>query len=93
MIKLYKCLESGKLIPSQWLVSLVPPLAVMKVILCSVMLSLSVTEVESFMPNEMRLSINHFNLQAPCILYIRTGISLLSREHFLYIFQQIYFII
>ena len=26
-----------------------------------------------------------FNLQAPCVLYIRTGISLLSRERFLYI--------
>ena len=29
---------------------------------------------------------NHFiNLQAPCVLYIRTGVSLLSRERFLYI--------
>ena len=26
-----------------------------------------------------------FNLYAPCILYIRTGVSLLSRERFLYI--------
>ena len=26
-----------------------------------------------------------FNLQAPCFLYIRTGVSLLSRERFLYI--------
>jgi len=26
-----------------------------------------------------------FNLQAPCVLYIRTGVSLLSRERFLYI--------
>jgi len=25
------------------------------------------------------------NLQAPCVLYIRTGVSLLSRERFLYI--------
>ena len=27
----------------------------------------------------------NFNLQAPCVLYIRTGVSLLSRERFLYI--------
>ena len=26
-----------------------------------------------------------FNLQAPCVLYIKTGVSLLSRERFLYI--------
>ena len=26
-----------------------------------------------------------FNLQAPCVLYIRTGVSLLFRERFLYI--------
>ena len=30
----------------------------------------------------VRISIN---LQAPCVLYIRTGVSLLSRERFLYI--------
>ena len=33
------------------------------------------------------------NLQAPCVMYIRKGVSLLSRERFLHIFnQQIYFI-
>ena len=34
------------------------------------------------------------NLSATCVLYIRTGVSLLSRERFIYILnQQIYFII
>jgi len=28
---------------------------------------------------------DNINLQAPCVLYIRTGVSLLSRERFLYI--------
>jgi len=30
---------------------------------------------------------DNINLQAPCILYIRTGVSLLSRECFLYIWS------
>jgi carbonic anhydrase len=32
-----------------------------------------------------QMSIFLFNLKAPCVLYIRTGVSLLSRERFLYI--------
>jgi len=31
------------------------------------------------------LTILNVNLQAPCVLYIGTGVSLLSRERFLYI--------
>ena len=38
----------------------------------------------------VRISIN---LQAPCVLYIGTGVSLLSRERFYIFNQQIYFII
>jgi len=30
-------------------------------------------------------SFAYVNLQAPCVLYIGTGVSLLSRERFLYI--------
>ena len=34
---------------------------------------------------DFEVEICSLNLQAPCVLYIRTGVSLLSREHFLYI--------
>ena len=32
-----------------------------------------------------RCKLHSFNLKAPCVLYIRTGVSLFSRERFLYI--------
>ena len=35
--------------------------------------------------NYVQPGVKFFNLYAPCVLYIRTGVSLLSRERFLYI--------